>query len=81
MSTYHQVDKHQIDDFAHVDAGIQHVDTDGDARHVVVGKLIQQATFAVDARIVRHQDFSQFAVILRIEFIEDFFDAASVGFG
>ena len=57
--------KDQVDDLAHVDAGIEHVHTDGDAGHVVVGELVEQAALAVDARVIGNQHLGQLAFVLR----------------
>ena len=47
----------------------------------MVGELVEEATFAVDARVVRNQHLGQLAVVLRVELVEGFLDAASVRLG
>ena len=34
----HQLEEHEVDDLGHVDAGVEHVDRDGDVRRLVLGR-------------------------------------------
>ncbi len=46
-----------------------------------VHELVQQTALAVNAGIFRNQNFGQFAMVLGIKGIEDFFHAACMGLG
>ena len=72
--------KHQIDDFTNINTRVEHVHADGDARHVVVGELVEQAAFAVYPWIIGDQYFCQFTVILRVKMVKNFFNPVGVGF-
>jgi len=61
-----------------IDPGIQHIHTDGNTRHVVMGELIEQPALAVNARIVRHQHLRQLAMVLRIECVKYFLHSADM---
>ena len=71
--------KHQIYDFTHIDAGVQHVHANGNARHILMGELMEQTTLAVDTRIIRYQHFGQFSVVLGIERVEGFLPCGGHG--
>ncbi|MOA23178.1 hypothetical protein D3C78_1437820 [compost metagenome] len=41
--------------------------------------MIEQPTFAVDARVIRHQHLCKLTVVLRVELVEDLFHAPGMG--
>ena len=62
--------KHEVHHFADVDAGIQHVHRNGNARHVVVLELVEQPALAVYTGVLRYEHAREPPPVLGIELVE-----------
>jgi hypothetical protein len=70
------LEEHQIDDLGHVDAGVQHIDRDGDVRHLLlVGEVVDQALRVLG--LVGH-DAGEVALVVRVVGVEALGDEVGV---
>ena len=79
----HRLHEDKVDDFGDVDAGVEHVHGDGDARQVVLLELGDEAVAiaAVAHALGRRGDDLQQADVLRVHLLEDLADAAGMLLG